>query len=175
MELHIRRFKKTDQEHLYQLLSDGEVMRYIEPPFSWEQTEAFLRQAGLSQPPLIYAVEDAEGGFVGYVIYHDYEGDSREIGWVLKRDAWGKGYAQLLTEKLIAWALAEHKTPVIECVPEQQVTKHIAEKFGFTFIGRQNGCDVYKLDAAAAYDGGPGLAKLWQRKSDFTLDEAYIL
>lgn len=160
MELHIRRFKKTDQAHLYQMLSDGEVMRYIEPPFSREQTAAFLRQVGLSRPPLIYAVEDGKGGFVGYVIYHDYGADSVEIGWVLKREAWGKGYAQLLTEQLIARALAEHKTPVIECAPEQRVTKHIAEKFGFTYAGRSDGCDVYKLDAAAAHKDGPNVAKL---------------
>ena len=51
----IRRFTEADAEALYVVLSDPEVMRYIEPPFSLEQTRAFLRDAGLCAPPLVYA------------------------------------------------------------------------------------------------------------------------
>ena len=51
-----------------ELLSDERVMRYLEPPFSSEQSRVFLDEAGLAEPPLINAVEDGHG-FVGYVIY----------------------------------------------------------------------------------------------------------
>ena len=81
--LNIRRFKKDDLQALYELLSDEEVMRYIEPPYSLPQTEAFLHFAGLALSPLIYAVETPNRDFVGYVIYHDYDEESKEIGWVL--------------------------------------------------------------------------------------------
>ena len=147
MELLIRRFENKDLEPLHALLSDEEVMRCLEPPFDLEQTSQFLRSAGLSEPPLIYAVEDAAGAFVGYVIYHDYDPDSQEIGWVLKREAWGKGYAEALTEQLIRRARSENKAATIECAPEQTVSKHIAEKYGFQYTGRREGCDVYRLDA----------------------------
>ena len=33
---------------------------------------------------------------------------------------------------------------VIECVPEQTVTRHIAEKSGFRFCGMAEGCCVYR-------------------------------
>ena len=146
MELHIRRFDEKDMRALYELLSDEEVMRYIEPPFSLEQTKTFLKNAGLSDPPLIYAAEDQSGVFIGYVIYHDYEEGSKEIGWILKREFWGKGCAEALTEQLIRRAAAEGKTVVIECSPEQQATRHIAEKLGFTYAGRNDDCDVYLLE-----------------------------
>ena len=84
--LNIRHFKKDDLQALYELLSDEEVMRYIEPPYSFPQTEAFLHSAGLSRSPLIYAVETANRDFVGYVIYHDYDEQSKEIGWVLRQE-----------------------------------------------------------------------------------------
>ena len=148
MELHIRRFDEKDMRALYELLSDEEVMRYIEPPFSLEQTKTFLKNAGLSDPPLIYAAEDQSGVFIGYVIYHDYEEGSKEIGWILKREFWGKGCAEALTEQLIRRAAAEGKTVVIECSPEQQVTAYIAEKFGFTYAGERDGLDVYTFAGA---------------------------
>lgn len=127
----IRRFEESDLQSLYELLSDEEVMRYIEPPYTLEKTEWFLKTAGLSENPLIYAVDDEDGSFVGYVIYHDYDDDSKEIGWILCQQFWGKGIAQKLTEMLVQKAKADGKSAVIECAPEQEATKHIAEKFGF--------------------------------------------
>ena len=145
MNIHIRSFEENDLQPLYELLSDEEVMKYIEPPFSPEQTMTFLKKAGLSDPPLIWAAENENGVFIGYVIYHDYEEDSKEIGWILKREFWGKGCAKVLTEQLIGRAETEGKTVVIECLPEQQVTSHIAKKFGFTYAGRRDDLDVYTL------------------------------
>ncbi len=143
--LTIRKIRTDDFEPLYELLADPEVMEFLEPPFTRDRTMRFLESAGLSDPPLIYAVENEKGDFIGYVIYHDYDEDSKEIGWVLKKYAWGKGFAKQLTEQLIARAYSEGKSTVIECVPEQVVTKHLAELFGFTYTGRIEGRDVYRL------------------------------
>ena len=44
--LHIRRLTAEDLEPLHRLLSDPAVMRYLEPPFTRAQTEAFLQKAG---------------------------------------------------------------------------------------------------------------------------------
>lgn len=145
MNLRIRPMERTDISTLHALLSDEAVMRYIEPPFTLEQTKIFLEEAGLGAEPLIYAVTDESEDFLGYVIYHAYEEGSREIGWVLRKDAWGKGYARALTQQLIDRAKSEGKAVVIECAREQSVTKHIAESFGFSYIGRRDGCDAYEL------------------------------
>ena len=61
--LRARRMTEADLEPLHRLLSDPEVMRYLEPPFSREQTRAFLERAGLTPEPLILAGDD--GGFAG--------------------------------------------------------------------------------------------------------------
>lgn len=44
--LRVRRMTEADLEPLHRLLSDPEVMRYLEPPFSREQTRAFLDRRG---------------------------------------------------------------------------------------------------------------------------------
>ena len=94
--------------------------------------------------PRVLAVDDKDHSFVGYVIYHDYDDESKEIGWVLKKDAWGQGMAGLLTKQLLAMASAEGKDTVIECVPEQRITRIIAEKHGFRRTGERNGLVIYR-------------------------------
>ena len=57
----LRMMRREDADELYALLSDEAVMRWLEPPFNRAQAERFLEQAGLSEPPLIYAVENMAG------------------------------------------------------------------------------------------------------------------
>lgn len=139
----IRRFQLSDLDALYHILSDPEVMRYIEPPYSMEQTRSFLIDAGLRVPPLVFAAEK-DGQFIGYVIFHEYDADSYELGWVLDRDCWGQGYASLITKIMIMKADEIKKDLVIECVPEQEKTKHIALVNGFIYQGNFDGLDVFR-------------------------------
>ena len=141
---YIRPFAKKDLESLYELLSDPEVMKYLEPPFTLSQTERFLKSQGLTTVPRILAVDDKNHSFIGYVIYHDYDDTSKEIGWVLKKEIWGHGMASLLTKQLAAMAASEGKDAVIECVPEQQATSMIAKNHGFRKVGENNGLDLYR-------------------------------
>ena len=141
----IRDFRVGDLEALCGLLADPEVMRHLEPVYSKEQTLAFFKMAGLCKPPLIYAVEDRMGAFVGYVIYHAYEQESFELGWVLCRKHWHKGYAQELTTALIRDAQGKTNALIIECAPEQTASIRLALKNGFCFETYRDGCNVYRL------------------------------
>ena len=141
---YIRQFTIEDLGSLHELLSDQEVMKYLERPFIRKQTEHFLKSQGLAASPRILAVDDKDRSFIGYVIYHDYDDTSKEIGWVLKKEIWGHGMASLLTKQLVAMAASEGKDAVIECVPEHHVTRAIAENHGFRKVGESGGLDVYR-------------------------------
>ena len=141
----LRMMRREDADELYALLSDEAVMRWLESPFNRAQAERFLEQAGLSEPPLIYAAENMAGEFLGYAIYHDYDEYSRELGWVLKPAFWHKGYADEMTALLTALARREGKNAVIECVPEQTASAQIARRHCFSYEGCAGGCDVYRL------------------------------
>lgn len=60
----IRKFTNNDLTELYKLLSDEDVMEFIEPPFSWGKTANFLNSVALIDPPLMYAVEDFSQKFI---------------------------------------------------------------------------------------------------------------
>ena len=144
MKTDIRLMREADLDDLCRLLSDPSVMKYLEAPYSMEQTKRFLQEAGLSEPPLIYAAE-CDGCFAGYVIFHDFDEIAMEIGWVLFPEYWNKGIASALTEQLIRKAQNEGKDIVIECDADQKVTEHIAEKYGFRYIKETDGLKLFRL------------------------------
>lgn len=143
----IRNFTTNDADELYETLSNEEVMEYIEPVFDMKRTKEFIETAGLCVPPLVYAlIWKDTGKVIGHVIFHQYENDSYEIGWVLNRKYWGKGIAGEVTTSLIDYSKSlEAKSCVIECAPGQKVSQHIAQKNHFVFEGEQDGCAVYRM------------------------------
>lgn len=147
MSLAVRPMAGKDLRPLAELLADKRVMRCLEPPFSPERSRAFLEREGLADLPRVWSVEDGQG-FAGYVIYHDYDDTSVEIGWVLMPRVWGRGYATELTRILIGWAWAAEKDVVIECVPEQVATRRIAARFGFAPVGECDGLLVLRRSRA---------------------------
>jgi len=147
MKLMIRKMTDQDLEPLCVLLSDPDVMRYLEPPYSNEQTRKLLSIAMSDHPP-VYAI-DLNGCFIGYVIYHLYEKNSMEIGWVLLREHWGKGYASILTKQMITEAGNQGKSLVIECDP--------AQKFA-------SSCWAWKTEAIAYMCGNYGRNMMKNRR-----------
>ena len=79
------------------------------------------------------------------MIYHDYDSESVEIGWVLEHSFWGLGIASCLTSSMIAKARNSGKHVVIECLLEQKSSIRIAEKYGFQKCGIINGLIIYCL------------------------------
>ena len=59
--MNIRIMTESDLLNLYETLSDSEVMKYIEAPYTLDKTKAFLEKAALTEKPLIYAAEDDNG------------------------------------------------------------------------------------------------------------------
>ena len=139
----VRPFTEADAEALYAVLSDPEVMRFVEAPFSRARTEAFLREAGLCWPPRIYAVIwKPSGELIGHLIWHAWEETAMELGWILRRDFWGRGIAGEMTEALLDQTCGEI---VIECSGEQRASMHIAESHGFKRAEDRDGLALYRF------------------------------
>ena len=119
----IRDYTTEDAVALHRILSDEETMRYIEPPFTLEQTERFLREHIGKRS--VYALTDQHDRLIGHIIFHPYDDDRYEIGWIISRDHWNKGIATKVTHALCAKAYEEGvEGCVIECHKDQAVTRH---------------------------------------------------
>lgn len=146
----VRSFTEADAEALFAVLSDPEVMRYIEAPFSPEQTRSFLREAGVCEPPLVYAVlwkgERAPAAplLIGHLIWHPWDERTMELGWILRRDFWGRGIAAELTAAMLS---RTDRDVLLECSPAQAATRRLAERFGFRLISEDSSLVQYKNDA----------------------------
>ena len=87
-------------------LRDKEVMEWIEPAFSPIQMAEFITHCGLCHPPLIYALVEKESqALVGHVIFHAHHSPSvYELGWILAKEYWGRGYAYEISSALLHYA-----------------------------------------------------------------------
>ena len=144
--LSIRPFTMEDTDALFSILGDPEVMRFIEPPYTRSQTAAFITDQIRAEVPQGYALTDIETGhLLGHLIWHPYDSESHELGWILGREHWGQGYATEITHALLDKAKHEGTDIVIQCTPEQTAAVHIAQKNGFFFLGVENGLQVHRF------------------------------
>lgn len=145
--LYLRELKTNDTDSLFEVLSDPQTMHYIEPPYSLEKTRSFVQHAGITNKLVFALILKNTSKLIGHVIYHPYEENGCEIGWIIHRDYWHMGFASEITEVLIQTASADgYHYLIIECAPEQQTSRHIADKYKFTYHGIVDGCAVYRLN-----------------------------
>ena len=159
--LTLRRFTDTDADAalLVELDSDPEVMRYITPaggppPLGVAEYRERIRTAWIphyAKPGrgCGAAFEKATGRFVGWVFLRDATqyrfaaeaGWTRptdlELGYRLRREAWGKGYATEASAEFVRRALAD---PDVTCVvaavlATNRASWRVMEKLGMSRVG----------------------------------------
>ena len=139
----LKKFNKNDVDLLHQLDSDPEVMQYITlgKPRSIEDVK------NISLPRILnsYTNGHAFGIFAAYVKKTDefigwfqFEQDKDidnaiEIGWRLKRDCWGNGYATEVAIALVEDGLKMNKMVVAKAMSENKASIRVMEKAGLNF------------------------------------------
>lgn len=145
--LALRRFTVDDVENLVELDSDPEVMHFITGgrPMAREEIEnewlpAFLdyyeRSAGYG---FWAAVERATDRFVGWFHFRPAQGappDEVELGYRLRRSAWGKGYATEGSRALIQKGFSELgvQRVVASTMVVNVASRRVLEKAGLMFV-----------------------------------------
>ncbi len=143
----LRRFTEADVDNLVELDSDPEVMRYINGgrPTPREEVEqeilpAFLAWYERSPGFGFWAAEEkATGEFVGWFHFrpepHSPSGDV-ELGYRLRRAAWGKGYATEGARALIRKGFSESgvRRVVAETMAINTGSRRVMEKCGLRHV-----------------------------------------
>lgn len=139
--LTLRRFTEADLDRLHALDSDPVVMRYVIPPRTFEQTQAYLRSIldDYEKMPQTgrWVVSEKNGpDFVGVVVLKKLEGtDEDEIGYRFFQEFWGKGYATEGMRALIDYAFGVLGLPRVVAVahPDNGASWRVMEKCGMHF------------------------------------------
>ena len=160
----LRRFTMDDLDVLCDLNSDPEVMRYttgglpvprdeIERHFLPAYLGHYERYAGYG---FWAAIEKDSGEFLGWFHFLPHAGeppDQPELGYRLKRSAWGKGYATEGSAALIDKGFAElgARRVVASAFGENVASRRVMEKVGMR-LARTFRIAPEELDEVAGID-----------------------
>jgi RimJ/RimL family protein N-acetyltransferase len=118
----LRAWREADAEPFHTMCNDPAVMAYLGPPMSREDAQgAVTRQNGFQGTVgyCFWAVERQEdGAFLGFCGLKPGPADTPlegrvEIGWRLRADAWGKGYAREAAQASLDWGVANLRDDAI--------------------------------------------------------------
>ena len=141
----LRRFTEADVDNLFDLDSDPDVTRFITggrpTPRDVIRTEIlprflhyYERYAGFG---FWAAIEKSTGQFLGWFHFRPPEGsgpDEAELGYRLRRSAWGKGYATEGSRALIRRGFTELgvRRVVASTMVVNTASRRVMEKAGLT-------------------------------------------
>ncbi len=128
----LRRYRSSDLYDLHEYLSDPEVVKF-EPylPMTMAQTQENLEWRISTDEMIAMELKDT-GKMIGNVYLGKRDFDSLEIGYVMNRAYWGKGYAAESCNALIDRAFEKgiHRI-YAECDPENTASWRLLGRLGF--------------------------------------------
>jgi len=143
----LRRFTMADVDNLVSLDADPDVMRFVTGGIPTARAEieteilpAFLgyyeRYEGYG---FWAAIEKPTGQFLGWFHFRPREGaspDEAELGYRLRKSAWGKGYATEGSRALIAKGFTQFgvQRVVAEAMAVNLASRRVMEKAGLTLV-----------------------------------------
>jgi RimJ/RimL family protein N-acetyltransferase len=151
-------FSEEDFPLLQDLHSDPEVNRYLSPgPAIMDPEEVRRRLAnyvgdhrgsGISK----WKLETVEGAFIGRAGFSfERNPEGYELGYSLKRSAWGKGYASEIARALVGWFFdtTQNDHMLAYAVAEHEASQRVMQKAGLRFWReiRKHGlhCRFYRI------------------------------
>lgn len=143
--LRLRPFQDADLDAYAAICADPDVMRYLGDGKTltrgeaWRQIALILGHWQLRGFGLWAVEERASGALIGRIGFFEPEGwPGFELGWMLRRASWGKGYATEGARRALAHAfMVMGRDHVISLIrPANRPSVRVAERLGETLEGR---------------------------------------
>ena len=139
----LRRYTLRDVDDLVALYADPEVKRFIPVTGGYGRDRATERVLADQREweelghRMLAIVESASGRFLGRVAIYDWaETNETEVGWVLRADARGRGFATEAGRACIAWAFANLPVPYVTAMidPDNVASINVATRLGMSVL-----------------------------------------
>jgi RimJ/RimL family protein N-acetyltransferase len=180
----LRRFTMADVDNLVSLDADPDVMHFVTGgiPTTRDEIETEILPAFLGYYEhyegygFWAAIEKLTGQFLGWFHFRPREGaspDEAELGYRLRKSAWGKGYATEGSRALIRKGFTQFgvQRVVAEAMAVNLASRRVMEKAGLTLVrtfhqpwpypiegDERGGCGV-RADQGRLGAAGPGRAR----------------
>jgi RimJ/RimL family protein N-acetyltransferase len=140
----LRSFAESDLDEYARICADPEVMRYLGgKTFSryeaWNHMAAILGHWRLRGYGMWAVQEKSSGALLGRIGFYNPEGwPGFELGWVLGRSYWGRGFATEGARAALEYGLSVLRQPhVISLIrPENKASIRVAERLGESLEGK---------------------------------------
>jgi len=136
----LRQWQESDIAPFAEMNSDSEVMKYFPKTLSFDETlEMYNRckgnKNGFGQGVGLYPAEEKiSGKFIGFVGLNipSYMPDCVEIGWRLRKEFWGKGYATEAAKKWLEIGFDEYdlKEIISFTAKQNQKSQEVMKRIG---------------------------------------------
>lgn len=147
--LGFRNWIENDLKELQIMNSDAEVMEYFPKTLTKKENEELFEKLKLhykKHSHTYYATEIlANNEFIGFIglAFQDYKTDftpAVDIGWRLKKSAWGKGFATEGAKKCLEFAFNELnlKNVISTCTEKNYKSENVMKKIGMEKVGEFN-------------------------------------
>ena len=141
--LNIRLYRADEKDHAVNLFTDAEVMRHVDMGvISTEAAEALWKKLIEDFYPngktTIYGIfAKTDESYVGHCSIRPRPSKTEdwEIGYILRKEAWGKGFATEIATRLIRFGFEElNLSQVFATIDEENLNSvKVAEKAGMQF------------------------------------------
>jgi [ribosomal protein S5]-alanine N-acetyltransferase len=139
-KLRFEKYKPTDFNDYFKHVQDDEVMKYISGKgLNEEQANhkftSILKLGELDDNLGFFKVYDEYDEMIGdcKLVYNKHLENSLEIGYILRKKHWRKGFGSMICEHLLSEA--NNKFPDLEVMavidPDNVASKKLLEKFNF--------------------------------------------
>ncbi|HEX8501430.1 MAG TPA: GNAT family N-acetyltransferase [Pyrinomonadaceae bacterium] len=145
--LALREWEPEDAGALFVLMSDAEVMRYVDVGKPWEDVGRVrdwivrMRESYRARGYSRWAVAERDGGAVvgscGFALL-PWSGEV-DFGYMLRRDRWGRGYASEIGRAALRHGFERYgfREVVASIAPENAASRRVLEKLGFVYRGNE--------------------------------------
>lgn len=141
--LKIRLYRENEKQYVIDLFTDTEVMRHVDNGVMTNETaEALWKKLiedfypnGKTTIYGVFAKDDEK--YIGHCSIRPRPAETNEweIGYILEKDSWGKGFATEIASRLIRFGFEELKLPkIFATIDEDNLSSvKVAEKCGMSF------------------------------------------
>ena len=149
--IQLRRFLKSDKSSLESMMMDDEVLKYTS--FRKAQDKDFIEKRlndWINDNEVWAAILKESKSVIGWFMLKKTSTTYPELGFMINKESWGKGYATEISLGLIEYAKSVIKAQkVIAFVDQENLpSKNVLDKIGMKEKGHpenKNGSDYYEI------------------------------